>query len=143
MPNISAVLLYAHDTPQQFTEFQELFVRSNLVLGVKLEHLHLELKNSQRFLKIDFNGKKYRYLLKVANIEKFSVLQMEQINKMAETILKSESLYELKDQPGLEQILALTHQYTFGREYHPTVIDKASYLWHAIATKQLFHNGNK
>ncbi|WP_054645451.1 Fic family protein [Secundilactobacillus oryzae] len=26
---------------------------------------------------------------------------------------------------------------------HPTVVDKATHLWYSIATKQLFHNGNK
>lgn len=31
----------------------------------------------------------------------------------------------------------------FGYVLYPTIIRKSSYLWHQIATKQMFNNGNK
>ncbi|MCK8617170.1 hypothetical protein LNP00_02140 [Fructobacillus sp. M158] len=126
--NIAGVLLYAHDTEKQFDEFKELFIRTKLVPDVQMDELSLEFDQSQRFLRIDREDQPIRYLLKVSSFEIFTVEQMKELNRMAETILQNESLYGLKDQPGLEQILALTNQFTFDREYHPSVIDKASYL---------------
>ncbi|WP_243148624.1 Fic family protein [Oenococcus sicerae] len=35
------------------------------------------------------------------------------------------------------------NQEAFGVDFHPTIIDKAAFLWYSIATKQLFNNGNK
>ncbi|MBS9336144.1 type II toxin-antitoxin system death-on-curing family toxin [Fructobacillus papyrifericola] len=141
--DLSGVLLYAHDTEQQFAEFKSLFLKSGIVEGVSEGNLTLVKKFGECFLDVDNGLVDYHFILRVLPLENFTVDTMRHINQMAETILKSESLYGLKDQPGLEQILALSNQYTFGHDYHPTVIDKASYLWYAIASKQLFHNGNK
>ncbi|MBS9338005.1 type II toxin-antitoxin system death-on-curing family toxin [Fructobacillus parabroussonetiae] len=143
--NIAGVLLYAHDTEKQFDEFKELFIRTKLVPDVQMDELSLIKNKTQRFLKVKAKASTdaCQFLLQVLPLENFSVSTMIHINEVAETIIQTESLYGLKDLAGLEQLLALSNQFTFGREYHPTVIDKASYLWYSLASKQLFHNGNK
>ncbi|MFC4760383.1 Fic family protein [Fructobacillus durionis] len=140
---IAGALIYSHDTATQFEEFKELFVRSGISVGSKLNDLSIEQRGPLRMLVVNGEKEVEYFLLRVMPLEYFSVATMKHLNEVAETILKSESLYGLKDLAGLEQILALTNQYTFGREYHPSVIDKSAYLWTALATKQLFHNGNK
>lgn len=69
--------------------------------------------------------------------------QMKVLNVQSELLINRERFYGLKDKAGLESVLALTNQAAFGREYHPTLVDKAAHLWYSIATKQLFSNGNK
>lgn len=67
-----------------------------------------------------------------------------ELNERAEKmILKEEWLYGLKDRAGLEQVIGTVNQVVFNYELHPIITDKAAYLWYAIATKQLFNNGNK
>lgn len=67
-----------------------------------------------------------------------------ELNERAEKmILKEEWLYGLTDRAGLEQVIGTVNQVVFNYELHPTITDKAAYLWYAIATKQLFNNGNK
>ncbi|CAK1229927.1 Prophage maintenance system killer protein (Doc) [Fructobacillus cardui] len=139
----NGALIYANDNRKQLEEFKYLLARSGLLDGTGRIDIKTEKRKGYRILKIYSEGKVYRILVKVINTNYFDIEYMVRLNERAEKMFKEDSHYGLKDRNGLDQLLALMKQYTFGREYHPTIIDKAAYIWYSIATKQLFHNGNK
>jgi len=139
---VNGAYIYSHDNRKQLFEFKKLLVQSK-VFDSAIISLHTVQRAGYRRLTVNTKTKKYYYALITVKTNNISVDHMVDINAQAEKLFKEDSNYGLKDRGGLEQILALSDQYTFGREYHPTIIDKATYLWYTIATKQLFHNGNK
>lgn len=140
---VNGAYINSHDTRKQLIEFKKLLIKSERFDGKEIIRIHSSRRKGYRLLKIKTDIHEYHYALITVPTNNISVERMISINAQAEQLFKEESNYGLKDKNGLEQILALSNQYTFGREYHPTIIDKASYLWYTIATKQLFHNGNK
>ncbi|MDD9138999.1 type II toxin-antitoxin system death-on-curing family toxin [Fructobacillus sp. CRL 2054] len=134
---------YSHDTEPQFCEFMEVMQQSMIIENSLPDTLRIKQLTHARQLVVSNDQKEKIFDLNVLPLDSFSVSDIVTLNEVAETLFIKESMYGLKDLAGLEQVLALMNQYTFGRDYHPTIIDKAAYIWTALATKQLFHNGNK
>ena len=140
---VNGAFINSHDTRKQLLEFKKLLFKSNVFEDIEVNNIHTVHRKGYRLLQIETGTQKFYYALITVPVNNIPVESMVTINAQAEKLFKEESNYGLKDRSGLEQILALSNQHTFGREYHPTIIDKAAYLWYTIATKQLFHNGNK
>ncbi|MGQ2284683.1 type II toxin-antitoxin system death-on-curing family toxin [Leuconostoc pseudomesenteroides] len=140
---VNGAYINSHNTRKQLVEFKKLLLKSEGFEKIKFNEIHTIKRKGYRLLNVDTETKNLCYVLITVPVNNISVDRMIGINAQAEKLFKEESNYGLKDRNGLEQILALSNQFTFGREYHPTIINKATYLWYTIATKQLFHNGNK
>lgn len=140
---VNGAYINSHNTRKQLVEFKKMLLKSEGFEKIKFNEIHTIKRKGYRLLNVDTETKHLCYVLITVPVNNISVDRMIGINAQAEKLFKEESNYGLKDRNGLEQILALSNQFTFGREYHPTIINKATYLWYTIATKQLFHNGNK
>lgn len=68
---------------------------------------------------------------------------LEKINIMAEKLFREESTYGIKDHDGIDRTVNSIFQSFDTTELFPGIIKKATEYWYKIATKQLFHNGNK
>lgn len=74
---------------------------------------------------------------------KFTMDDLKELNRQAEKIFREEWFYGIKDYDGIDQLLAKVDNEYFGFKPYPTTIKKAKAFWYSIATKQMFHNGNK
>lgn len=68
-------------------------------------------------------------------------------NEIAQTLFEEEGIYGVegvRDSNLLHSIVnILSIDSYFGEPYHPTVLEKAAYLWYSIANYHCFFNGNK
>jgi len=143
------VLLITNYSLKQLNEYKILLARTmrlNKTDGISM-YVHTEKKNGTPIHVMEIVNGKRRGKINLLAIGLMYFPDVEayvELNEQAEKMLfKEEWFYGLKDQPGLEQVMGAMNQAFFGIEPHPTVLDKAAYLWYTIATKQLFHNGNK
>ncbi|EHP2986168.1 TPA: type II toxin-antitoxin system death-on-curing family toxin [Listeria monocytogenes] len=63
------------------------------------------------------------------------------LQKLTENVVKP--MYGIRDENSLHLIFQSLDQEVFGVELHPTIFDKASYLWYSLANYHCFYNGNK
>ncbi|EAC4665008.1 type II toxin-antitoxin system death-on-curing family toxin [Listeria monocytogenes serotype 4c] len=63
------------------------------------------------------------------------------LQKLTENVVKP--MYGIRDENSLHLIFQSLEQEVFGVELHPTIFDKASYLWYSLANYHCFYNGNK
>ncbi|MBS9338530.1 type II toxin-antitoxin system death-on-curing family toxin [Fructobacillus sp. M2-14] len=145
---VIGVLIYSHDNRKQLEEIKRLLLKNNLFsVSKKIKFSTIKKfrnkKQTYRLMKVANNYVTYSFaMFTIATID-LTVVDLKYFNAKAETMFETDSIYGLKDEEGLEGVLAMCNQFAFGREYHPTVIDKTAYLWYTLARKQLFHNGNK
>lgn len=64
-------------------------------------------------------------------------------NKQAEQMFREESMYGIKDLPGLDRDNKSLIGGFGSFEPYPTLTSKAAALWYKIASSQFFYNGNK
>ncbi|GAP00485.1 type II toxin-antitoxin system death-on-curing family toxin [Fructobacillus ficulneus] len=140
---VTNVFIYTHDNRKQLEEFKRLLLQSSIFSGAENAKLTTVKQRGYRLLTVADKDTSFKFALITFQVNSLTVDRMKSLNKQAEKMFETDSIYGLKDLEGLEQLLALCNQETFGREYHPTIVDKAAYLWYSLATKQLFHNGNK
>ncbi|MCV79560.1 type II toxin-antitoxin system death-on-curing family toxin [Listeria monocytogenes] len=63
------------------------------------------------------------------------------LQRLTENVVKP--MYGIRDENSLHLIFQSLDQEVFGVELHPTIFDKASYLWYSLANYHCFYNGNK
>lgn len=148
MRNITDAFIYTHKNRKQLEEFKRLLMKSGYFKdaeGAKLSTRKIKESNyiDVRVLKISDDEEEFKFAIAVLPTNDLTVERMKNLNKQAEEMFEPEGMYGLKDVDALRAVLALCNQETFGREYHPTIIDKAAFIWYSVATKQMFHNGNK
>ncbi|QVI38071.1 type II toxin-antitoxin system death-on-curing family toxin [Lacticaseibacillus casei] len=68
---------------------------------------------------------------------------LERVNSQAESMFREDSLYGIKDRPGLDRIVNSIFNGFGGEEFYPGVLRKATAYWYKLATTQMFYNGNK
>ena len=75
----------------------------------------------------------------------FSYEGVMQIHDVARKMfdLEAGGTYGVKFQGQIESIISRSESEFYGVTPHPTVLDRAAFYWHEIATHQAFHNGNK
>lgn len=71
------------------------------------------------------------------------VASLAEVNKLAETMFREETIYGVKDSRKLEAILNSVSAEYFGVATYSGVVNKAAAIWHKIADAQSFQNGNK
>ncbi|MHA5107695.1 death-on-curing protein [Oenococcus oeni] len=133
---------------EQIDEYLRVFINSYLVISHSSILVSMTAKIPSLLYIIDVKNKSdgrmiEQFDVQILDRQDLTIDNMIGLNNQAETIFTEDGIYGLKDRNGLDSVLALMNQETFGRDYYPTIIDKASFLWYTIATKQLFHNGNK
>ncbi|OIL77776.1 type II toxin-antitoxin system death-on-curing family toxin, partial [Oenococcus oeni] len=133
---------------EQIDEYLRVFINSYLVISHSSILVSMTAKIPSLLYIIDVKNKSdgrmiEQFDVQILDRQDLTIDNMIDLNNQAETIFTEDGIYGLKDRNGLDSVLALMNQETFGRDYYPTIIDKASFLWYTIATKQLFHNGNK
>ncbi|CUL42369.1 type II toxin-antitoxin system death-on-curing family toxin [Listeria monocytogenes] len=63
------------------------------------------------------------------------------LQKLTENVVKP--MYGIRDENSIHLIFQSLNQEVFGVELHPTIFDKAAYLWYSLANYHCFYNGNK
>lgn len=63
------------------------------------------------------------------------------LQKLTENVVKP--MYGIRDKNAIQLISQSLNQEVFGVELHPTIFDKAAYLWYALSNYHGFYNGNK
>ncbi|MFT9011491.1 type II toxin-antitoxin system death-on-curing family toxin, partial [Liquorilactobacillus satsumensis] len=78
------------------------------------------------------------------NMIHVSLKNLQTLNERSEKeFFKEDWFYGIKDRESLLSMLGSVDNGYFNFIPYPTVITKAAYFWYTIATKQMFHNGNK
>lgn len=72
-----------------------------------------------------------------------SLAILAKVHEQSEKLLTEEWFYGVKDREGLDSMLGQVDNGFFGKTLYPTIIQKATYFWYTISTKQMFNNGNK
>lgn len=143
------LLLVGPDSRKQKNEFKRLFAKSVNLSKVDSSKWQLRLN------KISGNDYELKYIYEGEIWDVWLVHRIEHVrveyddliayNKRAEKIMfKEEYICGPKDKEGLESLVNQVDQGYFGIDYcYPTILKRSAYYWYRIATKQMFHNGNK
>lgn len=144
---IEGVLFVPDINRKQINEFKKVFARSVNLSKVDSKRWKLSLKKDRRgiyFLYLYFDDELIDFwgVLSFNHI-RITISFLEEINVTAEKMFKEEWVYGIKDKNALESMIGQSEQEFYGIQLYPTIIKKAAYYWYHIATKQMFHNGNK
>lgn len=143
------LLLVGPNSIKQKNEFKRLFAKSVNLSKVDKSEWKLKLN------KINGNDYELKFIYEEKIFNVWLVHRIDHIrveyddlvsyNKRAEKMMfKEEYIYGPKDNEGLECLVKQVEQGYVGMEYcYPTILRRATYYWYTIATKQMFHNGNK
>ncbi|GKT02530.1 type II toxin-antitoxin system death-on-curing family toxin [Furfurilactobacillus entadae] len=143
------LVLFNPKRSQQY-EFKRCFVRTLQDVNIDKTACTLNIRH------LAPNSVAYELKLMVTNVDSYyfgligmehmpiTVDDLEDLNIRAEKmILTEETRYGIKDRAALESLIIRMDFAPFGHDARPTIIDKATYLWYTISTKQMFWNGNK
>lgn len=142
------LLLVGPNSIKQKNEFKRMFAKSVNLSKVDSSKWQLSLKK----IKMNDYELKFIYEKKIFNtwlVHRTDHIRVEYddlvaYNKRAEKMMfKEEYMYGPKDEEGLDCLVKQVEQGGFGVDYYPTILNRATYYWYAIATKQMFYNGNK
>ncbi|MCR1900883.1 type II toxin-antitoxin system death-on-curing family toxin [Ligilactobacillus apodemi] len=130
----------------QQREFEEVFARSLNLDKVDRDVWEIKIDCFQKFYTVVliFDGKNLgQWIVLDVDFQALSLKMLEKLNEEAEKLFNEEWFYGVKDRAALESLLARVDNEFFGFSPFPTTIKKAKVFWYDIATKQMFHNGNK
>lgn len=144
---LDGVLFTAIHSKKQVNEFKKVFAKSINLSNVDANRWKLTLRKSEndiKILKLVFDGETINsWAVLNVPIAKITMEILKGLNADAEKLFREEWFYGIKDKEALQSMLGSVDNCYFGYEPYPTVIYKAAYFWYNIATKQMFHNGNK
>ena len=144
------LLLVGPNSIKQKNEFKRMFAKSVNLSKVDKKHWRLKLnkvKNTANEYELKFlyeNELWDVWLVHRINHIKVEYDDLVNYNERSEKMFREEYLYGPKDKEGLDSLVNQVEQGGFGIDYYyPTILSRATYYWHTIATKQMFFNGNK
>lgn len=131
----------------QIYEYKKIFAKSINLNQVDRKRWRLSFRkyNLQMYkLSFYFDNELEGYWFVIpAKHPKITMKTLEIVNEQSEKLLTEEWFYGVKDSDGLESMLGQVDNGFFGKTLYPTIIQKATYFWYTISTKQMFNNGNK
>ncbi len=131
---------------EQQREFEEVFAHSLNLDKADRDVWEIKIDYFQKFYTVVliFDGKNLgQWIVLDVDFQALSLKMLEKLNEEAEKLFNEEWFYGVKDKEALESLLARVDNEFFGFSPFPTTIKKAKVFWYDIATKQMFHNGNK
>ncbi|MFT8425732.1 MAG: type II toxin-antitoxin system death-on-curing family toxin [Liquorilactobacillus sp.] len=147
--DLDGVLFLSLSNRKQLYEFKKIFARSVNLSNVDAKRWKLTLRKygnhkDLKILKLYFDNELIdSWAIVKVKEPKVTLMNLKTLNERAEKMFKEEWMYGIKDKDGLESLIASVDNGFFGIEPYPTIILKAAHFWYVIATKQMFHNGNK
>ncbi|MHA5155525.1 death-on-curing protein, partial [Oenococcus oeni] len=114
---------------EQIDEYLRVFINSYLVISHSSILVSMTAKIPSLLYIIDVKNKSdgrmiEQFDVQILDRQDLTIDNMIGLNNQAETIFTEDGIYGLKDRNGLDSVLALMNQETFGRDYYPTIIDK-------------------
>lgn len=145
--DLDGVFFIQNSSRKSINEFKKIFARSLNLSNVDKKMWKLTLQRSQSgfyILNLYLESKIFSQW-GVLEIEKLTVDMddLKEFNILSEKLFTEEWIYGIKDSEALESMIGSVDNGYFGIEPYPTIVKKATYYWYHIATKQMFHNGNK
>lgn len=146
---VDGVLFLTLSNRKQIYELKKIFARSINLSNVDAKRWKLTLRKYKKLnkfweLKLYFDSELIDSFAVIGIKEPTITLDnFEVLNKRAEKMFKEEWMYGIKDKEGLESLIATVDNSFFNIVPYPTIISKAAHFWYTIATRQMFHNGNK
>lgn len=141
-------LICSGNSKKQINQFKRMFARDNLP-NVKKSDRYLQMRKlvpDRTLYSLDVYYQKDlvgHFGIKIAETQKMSSETFCEMNKQAEKMFREESIYGIKDFPGLDRINNSLYGGFGSYEAYPTITAKAAALWYKIASNQFFYNGNK
>lgn len=143
---ITGFLICSGNSKRQINQFKRLFIRDNLKneSNPYLQMRKSKLRDDLYTLTVTANKKQLGiFFVIMTKTSILSINDYSQINKLAETLFREETVYGISDWTGLDRLNQAIISGFGDVELYPTITIKAAALWYKIASNQVFRNGNK